>query len=59
MYESLNSIHGGSGMVGLERNADCMTILWGYGTGSNQYTNSCSSAEMDAARAIAGGDRAS
>lgn len=47
LRDDMNRIYGGTGYSGLERNADCATVVWGL-TGQH-YTTSCSGARRTAA----------
>lgn len=52
LQADMNAIYGGSGMGGLEQNADCVTQRWGIAQWN--YTSLCGGARGDAAAAIAG-----
>lgn len=55
LKKKMNSIYGGSGLTGVERNADCITRKWGYK--QYYYTNSCGGARGKAAQAIIKGKK--
>lgn len=51
MIQRLNAIYGGSGLTGVERNADCVTVR--LGLSGQHYTRQCAGARGRAADAIA------